>query len=48
VLVGLTRIYLRVHYLSDVLAGEAFAVAMYALAGVTIASPERERVCDGD
>jgi membrane-associated phospholipid phosphatase len=33
-LVGLSRIYLRAHYASDVLAGEALAVAMYALAAV--------------
>jgi membrane-associated phospholipid phosphatase len=32
VLVGLSRIYLRAHYVSDVLAGEALAVAIYALA----------------
>ncbi len=32
VLVGLSRIYLRAHYLSDVIAGEALAVTMYALA----------------
>ncbi len=32
VLVGLSRIYLRAHYASDVVAGEALAVAMYALA----------------
>ena len=32
ILVGLSRIYLRVHYASDVVAGEALAVAMYALA----------------
>ena len=31
VLVGLGRIYLRAHYASDVVAGEALAVAMYAL-----------------
>jgi undecaprenyl-diphosphatase len=31
-LVGLSRIYLRAHYASDVLAGQALAVAMYALA----------------
>ena len=30
VLVGLSRIYLRAHYASDVLAGEALALAMYA------------------
>ncbi len=34
VLVGLSRIYLRAHYLSDVLAGEALAVAIYALAAI--------------
>jgi membrane-associated phospholipid phosphatase len=34
VLVGLSRIYLRAHYASDVLAGEALAVAMYALATI--------------
>jgi membrane-associated phospholipid phosphatase len=34
VLVGLSRIYLRAHYASDVLAGEALAVAMYALASI--------------
>jgi membrane-associated phospholipid phosphatase len=32
VLVGVSRIYLRAHYLTDVLAGEALAVAMYAVA----------------
>ena len=32
VVVGLSRIYLRAHYASDVLAGEALAVAMYATA----------------
>jgi membrane-associated phospholipid phosphatase len=30
-LVGLSRVYLRAHYASDVLAGEALATAMYAL-----------------
>jgi undecaprenyl-diphosphatase len=33
-LVGLSRIYLRAHYASDVVAGEALAVAMYALAAI--------------
>ena len=33
-LVGLSRIYLRAHYASDVVAGEALAVAMYALATI--------------
>ena len=32
VVVGLSRIYLRAHYASDVLGGEALAVAMYAAA----------------
>jgi len=42
VLVGLSRIYLRAHYASDVLAGEALAVAMYALAAIgTIAWQSR-------
>jgi undecaprenyl-diphosphatase len=36
VLVGLTRIYLRAHYASDVFAGEALAVAMYALATIGV------------
>jgi len=34
VLVGLSRIYLRAHYASDVFAGEALAVAMYAIAAI--------------
>jgi membrane-associated phospholipid phosphatase len=34
VVVGLSRVYLRAHYASDVLAGEAVAVAMYALAAI--------------
>lgn len=33
-LVGLSRIYLRAHYASDVLAGEALAVATYALTAI--------------
>ena len=33
-LVGLSRIYLRAHYASDVLAGEALALAMYTLATI--------------
>jgi undecaprenyl-diphosphatase len=35
VLVGLSRIYLRAHYASDVLAGQALAVAMYTLATIS-------------
>ena len=34
VLVGLSRIYLRAHYASDVLANESLAVAIYALATI--------------
>jgi membrane-associated phospholipid phosphatase len=34
VLVGLSRVYLRAHYLSDVLAGEALSIAVYALAAL--------------
>jgi membrane-associated phospholipid phosphatase len=34
VLVGLSRIYLRAHYASDVFAGEALAVAIYALSAI--------------
>lgn len=34
VLVGLSRIYLRAHYASDVIGGEALAVAMYASAAL--------------
>ncbi len=33
-LVGLSRIYLRAHYASDVVGGEALAVTMYALAAL--------------
>jgi undecaprenyl-diphosphatase len=48
-LVGLSRIYLRAHYASDVLAGEALAVSIYALAGIgTVAWPaRRERATSG-
>jgi membrane-associated phospholipid phosphatase len=34
VLVGLSRIYLRAHYASDVVAGEALAVGTYAIAAM--------------
>jgi membrane-associated phospholipid phosphatase len=33
-MVGLSRVYLRAHYLSDVIAGEALGVAMYALVAI--------------
>ena len=36
VLVGLSRIYLRAHYASDVLAGEALAVAVYAVVAIGV------------
>ena len=35
-LVGLSRVYLRAHFASDVLAGYALAVAMYALAAIAV------------
>lgn len=42
VLVGLSRVYLRAHFASDVLAGYALAVAMYLLAAIVmIARPAR-------
>jgi undecaprenyl-diphosphatase len=34
VLIALSRVYLRVHYFSDVIAGEALAVTFYALAAL--------------
>lgn len=36
ILVGLSRIYLRAHFTSDVLAGYALAVAMYSLATIVM------------
>jgi membrane-associated phospholipid phosphatase len=42
VFVGLSRIYLRAHYASDVLAGGALAVAIYAPATIgAVASQSR-------
>lgn len=48
-LVGLSRINLRAHYASDVLAGEALGVAMYALAasGTVAWQARRERTMNG-
>ena len=44
-LVGLSRVYLRAHYATDVLAGEALAVAGYALAAiVALACNSRRRL----
>jgi membrane-associated phospholipid phosphatase len=46
-LVGLSRIYLRAHYASDVLAGEALATAMYALVAIgTLAWQNRGHSAD--
>ncbi len=43
VLVGLSRIYLRAHYASDVIAGEALAVAMYGLAATSVITRQARR-----
>ena len=42
-LVGLSRIYLRAHYASDVLAGEALAVTVYAFAAIGVQIRARNR-----
>ena len=44
ILVGFSRIYLRAHYASDVIAGEAVSVAMYALAALGVLALARRRV----
>jgi membrane-associated phospholipid phosphatase len=44
VLVGLSRIYLRAHYASDVIAGEALAVAVYAFAAIGVQAASRRRM----
>jgi undecaprenyl-diphosphatase len=46
VLVGLSRIYLRAHYASDVIGGEALAVAMYALAAIAALTIQSRRRAD--
>ncbi|MGN6170477.1 MAG: phosphatase PAP2 family protein [Solirubrobacteraceae bacterium] len=43
-LVGLSRIYLRAHFASDVIAGYALAVAMYALARIAVIASRSRRV----
>ena len=43
VLVGMSRIYLRAHYASDVLAGIALAAAIYALAAIASIVSARRR-----
>ena len=43
VVVGLSRIYLRAHYASDVLAGEALAVALYSAAAIGAAAWQPRR-----
>lgn len=42
-LVGLSRIYLRAHYGTDVIAGEALAVAMYSLAAIGVLAFQARR-----
>lgn len=44
VLVGLSRIYLRAHFASDVLAGYALAVAMYVLTAIVVIAPRARKV----
>jgi undecaprenyl-diphosphatase len=41
--VGFTRVYLRAHYLSDVLGGEALAIAVYAIAAIVAIAAARAR-----
>jgi undecaprenyl-diphosphatase len=45
-LVGLSRIYLRAHYASDVLAGQALALVMYTLAALAWSVRARGRRAD--
>ena len=45
-LVGLSRIYLRAHYASDVLAGQALALLMYTLAALSWSARSRRRQAD--
>jgi membrane-associated phospholipid phosphatase len=46
-LVGLSRIYLRAHYASDVLAGEALAAMIYALAAIGALAWQEHREAAG-
>jgi undecaprenyl-diphosphatase len=47
VVVGLTRIYLRAHYLSDVLGGAGVAIAVFALCGAVALTVDVVRHNDG-
>jgi undecaprenyl-diphosphatase len=43
ILVGLSRIYLRAHFASDVIAGYALAVTMYALTAIAVIASRAHR-----